>query len=774
MPPCRNETKSSRASPRAWGRRLLLLAAVVGLAVWWLQGSERPAMAHANLADARPAPNSVLETAPETVIAWFTEPIEAGLSEIRVLDSSGARVDLGDTTVDPNDPTAIFVGLEPLPNGTYTVAWRNVSTVDGHLVRGSFLFSVGEPLSAVSVEAPDQPLFQSPWEPVVRWAILIAALAVVGGLSFDLLVLRPALLDRRASPAVRRVGEAAASRGLRVVWLGLALLALASAAQLLLQAGSTFEKSWWGALGGPAWSIATETEWGRLWLWRVGLILASSAVLAAVYARFQRDSAGRAVHDAYPRLVRVLALAAAVGVLVTLSRTSHGAATAGIETAAVLSDLLHLSASAFWVGALFHLALGLPLLTRELPARERRAALSRMIPRFSAVAALSVGTVVVTGIFAAWAQVTAWAAFGTPYGAALIVKITLVAVLLALGAVNLVWVRPRLSRGDAAAVWLKRLVAVEAVLAVAVLAAVGVLTSLEPARQVASREGIGAPDSLEFRDVVEGAAILLTIAPGGVGPNEVVVSLEDRRGGPIVDATDVSVRLTYLEADLGEEAGSAVGAGDGTYRLSEVPMGIAGPWQAEVVVRRPDAFDARTAFRFETLAGGISGSSSLAPSPDTGRTLWAVELALIGLLFLAAGVPLGGLSTKTGAAVMGPGLAAFMAGAVLAAAQLVSDGGAPIRNPFPPDPSSLEIGKQVYELRCQSCHGPGGRGDGTVASRLRTPPADLVVHVPLHPDRDLFGFILDGIPGTDMVPLGDLLTDEQIWHVVNYVQTFQE
>ena len=238
-------------------------------------------MAHANLADARPAPNSVLETAPETVIAWFTEPIEAGLSEIRVLDSSGARVDLGDTTVDPNDPTAIFVGLEPLPNGTYTVAWRNVSTVDGHLVRGSFLFSVGEPLSAVDVEAPDQPLFQSPWEPVVRWAILIAALAVVGGLSFDLLVLRPALLDRRASPAVRRVGEAAASRGLRVVWLGLALLALASAAQLLLQAGSTFETSWWGALGGPAWSIATETEWGRLWLWRVGLILASSAVLSA-------------------------------------------------------------------------------------------------------------------------------------------------------------------------------------------------------------------------------------------------------------------------------------------------------------------------------------------------------------------------------------------------------------------------------------------------------------------------------------------------------------
>ena len=265
----------------------MLLAVALGLALWWLPGSERPAMAHANLADARPAPNSVLETAPEAVIAWFTEPIEAGLSEIRVLDSSGARVDRGDTAVDPNDPTAMSVGLEPLANGTYTVAWKNVSTVDGHRVRGSFPFSVGEPLSAVEVDTPDQPLFQSPWEPVVRWAILIAALAVVGGLSFDLLVLRPAMLDRRASPAVRRVGASAAARGLRVVWLGMALLAAASTAQLLLQAGRTFETSWLGAVGGPAWSIATETEWGRLWLWRVGFILASSAVLAAVYVRFR-------------------------------------------------------------------------------------------------------------------------------------------------------------------------------------------------------------------------------------------------------------------------------------------------------------------------------------------------------------------------------------------------------------------------------------------------------------------------------------------------------
>ena len=57
---------------------------------------------------------------------------------------------------------------------------------------------------------------------------------------------------------------------------------------------------------------------------------------------------------------------------------------------------------------------------------------------------------------------------------------------------------------------------------------------------------------------------------------------------------------------------------------------------------------------------------------------------------------------------------------------------------------------------------------------LEPPPADLVVHVPLHPEADLFRFIRDGIPGTGMAPLGNQLTEEQIWHVVNYIRTFEE
>ena len=145
-----------------------LLACLLGAVLAIALAAAPAVLAHANLASAEPAPNSVLNEAPARVVVRFTEPVEPGLSEIHVLDAGGGRVDDGESIHDPDDPAGLSVGLASLSDGTYTVAWRNVSTVDGHLVRGSFLFSVGEPISGASVETLESGLFQSPAEPVVR------------------------------------------------------------------------------------------------------------------------------------------------------------------------------------------------------------------------------------------------------------------------------------------------------------------------------------------------------------------------------------------------------------------------------------------------------------------------------------------------------------------------------------------------------------------------------------------------------------------------------
>ena len=98
------------------------------------------------------------------------------------------------------------VGLSDVPDGTYTVAWKNVSTVDGHRVRGSFVFAVGQPLSAVPVQVEGQPLLQSPFSPLLGWLVFLGALAMTGGLVFELLVTRPVFFGRLASPVRLGVG----------------------------------------------------------------------------------------------------------------------------------------------------------------------------------------------------------------------------------------------------------------------------------------------------------------------------------------------------------------------------------------------------------------------------------------------------------------------------------------------------------------------------------------------------------------------------------------
>ena len=714
--------------------------------------------AHANLAESDPAANSVLDSTPERVVIRFTEPLEPALSEIRVLDAQGQQVDLGDSALDPDDPTVMSVSVGTLDNGAYTVAWRNVSTVDGHSVRGAYLFSVGEPLASSASAQIEPPLLQSPVEPYIRWLVLLSGLALVGVLAFRLLVSTPVLAEME-SEGVVEFHSALSRNTMMLAWTAVAVFLSMSALRLVIQASVVYDTSPLDALTGPVWSLVSETEWGRLWALRMGFAVASGAVLFAMRGRVRNTP------------LALLAIALGTGALLTISRSSHAAALLEIGSISLLNDFIHMMAVAVWVGGLFSLALDVPTTIRVLSASERRRVLSALIPRFSVVAGLSVAVLALTGIYSAWTQVTVPEALDTPYGRTLITKIALVGALLLIAALNLVWVRPRLSGDGRAAYWLRRLVVAEVIVAALVLLSVGFLTSLEPARQAASRMGIGVEDGLTFTGTTEGTEMTLEVIPGQVGPNMIKVSLRDGFGSPITNATDVRVRLSYLDADLGETAVSAIPTGDGEFTLSDRLIGIAGAWEIALVVQRPDAFDARTAFRFETAR---DSEVSAIPLPrNTAYILLGGVFGVLGLMFLVSALILGGFQTKAGAAAMSLGVLGVIGAAALLAVVLGSEQGVPERNPIPPTSESVTAGLALYDIHCQMCHGTEGLGDGPASAGLNPPVADLVVHVPLHPDRALFDFIHDGIQGAAMPALGETLSDDEIWHLVNYIRTLE-
>ena len=97
--------------------------------------------AHAFLDRAEPRVGSTVRFAPTQVRLWFTGTLEPAYSRVQVLDASGARVDLNDSSVDSSDRLLLRVSVRPLVPGQYKVLWR-VLAVDGHVTEGDFRFKI--------------------------------------------------------------------------------------------------------------------------------------------------------------------------------------------------------------------------------------------------------------------------------------------------------------------------------------------------------------------------------------------------------------------------------------------------------------------------------------------------------------------------------------------------------------------------------------------------------------------------------------------------------
>ncbi len=98
-----------------------------------------------------------------------------------------------------------------------------------------------------------------------------------------------------------------------------------------------------------------------------------------------------------------------------------------------------------------------------------------------------------------------------------------------------------------------------------------------------------------------------------------------------------------------------------------------------------------------------------------------------------------------------------------------------VKNPVPATEESIALGAQIYAQNCVVCHGANGKGDGPAAASLPKKPANLHArHVQANTDGALFWIISHGKPNSPMPPWDNVLTEEERWHVVNFLRTFQD
>jgi copper resistance protein D len=226
------------------------------------------------------------------------------------------------------------------------------------------------------------------------------------------------------------------------------------------------------AFAAAAWrTVLFETQFGRVWQLRLGLIVAAFPLFATGLAKVK----ARRV------LTPVLWLISVV-FLVSLAWISHAAA-ASVHSLGLLGDVLHLCAAGGWIGGLVPLTVFLTRVRAQFSLGET---VTRVVYRFSTLSLCCVSVLVVSGISNSWLLVgSIYALFTTPYGRFLLFKLTVFAILIGFGVRNRFLVKTKLLKTPAEPDLLPQLhrnVLCEVFLGVAVVAIVACLGVTPPSQ----------------------------------------------------------------------------------------------------------------------------------------------------------------------------------------------------------------------------------------------------------------------------------------------------
>jgi len=407
---------------------ILLLLLVLGGALLFLFGRPRLASAHAVLIRSDPGQNARLSAQPANVDLFFSEPLNHSFSTVQVRNTSGQRLDKRDVHF-ASDPTEMLVTVPQIDPGYYTVTWTTVSAADGHRLDGAYPFTVLNPDGSAPSGAPAVAVSSSggttgvqPFDAVLRWLLLLGIIGVTGGFGFAAMVLYPAANELPGDEQRRARGDALWLLG-AVVPAAVLVVVVMNVAVLVRQAEQN------GSLSAISGLLSGST--GTYWIAREVLALIAGGIAWWLARNETRPG------DLLVRVLLGVGLVIGLAIVLTGSLTSHAAATAGSDWSVPI-DFLHVAAVSLWLGSLAQLP-ALLRMRRGLAGRSRSLFLGTALRHFSTVAFCCVGVVLFSGIFNGLVQVPNWGTLtGTSYGRTLIVKLVLLAPLLAL-AVWLAW-----------------------------------------------------------------------------------------------------------------------------------------------------------------------------------------------------------------------------------------------------------------------------------------------------------------------------------------------
>jgi len=307
------------------------------------------------------------------------------------------------------------------------------------------------------------------------------------------------------------------------------------------------------------------TSVGHALEWRAIAVIVATIALVAAYLRD-----GRVRHAAM--WCAGLAAAAAMAVHVD---AGHAAGARSWRSGVVLAQWAHFAAIGLWIGGLVVLLMDLRGTASDAKARAVR--------RFSAVAAIALVVVVVTGVIRALTEVDSWdELLSTGYGRAVITKSALIAVIATLAGVNR-WRNVRRAASDLTP--LRRTATAEVSLAMTAIIVAALLAGLPPpaAARTPPRNGLAASGN----DFATTLRVELTTTSPLPGANRFVAKVVDFDSHQPVVADRVALRFTALDdPDVPPTTLPLQRGADGAYSALGNNLAFDGRWQIDTQVER--------------------------------------------------------------------------------------------------------------------------------------------------------------------------------------------
>lgn len=495
-------------------------------------------------------------------------------------------------------------------------------------------------------------------------------------------------------------------------------------------------------------------------MFTAGQILLASIVYIASIVGMRKNLVGS----------RLIAIVGSLGLVFLQTVTSHAALEPGLLP--TISQFVHGTAAAIWSGGLMY------LLLRSSPANTAQQAELLFTQLARRYALLSLGLVVILGItggFLAFVNIhNSDAMNSSVYGAAFKLKSVAALFFLVTISINCLRITSANARGLAAnnhrtsPAILRRLLLAEAALLLVIIFSTGVLSARQP---------VGVAPFLNPQSwIIDDGAIRVALQPvaGRAGKVRFEITAEPP-GAHFPDGTLAEFSVASADRSAVQSGVEAIPIGPAAF-LGEAILAVPGEWRFALSLDIPGQVAQHVTYTFTLpeppLRDDMLASLRLATIMYSRANQITFAVGLLLILVAAWSVRLA-FRRRAPAWLMPASLinAALGGYLMLSVAFVKTYPSSFWPNPEPFTAAAMRQGDPLYQRHCAECHGIAGLGDGPWAIANRGSIPDLTApHMDSHTDGEIYWWIRYGIPSLEMPPLGDELSDSEIWTTINFVR----